>query len=373
MKKNNSNIDAFFTLLNAGLWEKSVWLIMFEPLDFEALYKLAEAQSVVGLLAAGLEHVKDRIVTKQEALPFLKKVVSQENRNTAMNFFIEKLIGEMRDAGIYTILVKGQGTAQCYERPLWRAAGDIDLFMDAKNYEKAKCFFSKKNKYTEVEGIYTKHLGISIDSWTVELHGTLRCGLSARIDRELDHIQSDTFMNGRVRTWRNGDTDVFLPGPDNDVIFVFTHILKHFYKGGIGLRQICDWCRILWFFRDTIDRSLLESRLHTMGLLSEWRSFAALAVNYLGMSADAMPLYVSSERWDRKSRRICDFILEVGSFGKNRDLSYYKKFPYVVRKTISLFRRLNDMVRHAFIFPLDSVLFFPQIVINGLRSAARGE
>ena len=26
-----------------------------------------------------------------------------------------------------------------------------------------------------------------------------------------------------------------LPSANNDVVFVFTHFLKHFYKGGIGL------------------------------------------------------------------------------------------------------------------------------------------
>ena len=48
----------------------------------------------------------------------------------------------MREAGIYTVLVKGQGVGQCYERPLWRSCGDVDLFFDAENYEQAKAFLS---------------------------------------------------------------------------------------------------------------------------------------------------------------------------------------------------------------------------------------
>ena len=41
------------------------------------------------------------------------------------------------------------------------------------------------------------------------------------------------------------DVQVFLPAPDCDVVFLFTHILHHFFFEGIGLRQFCDLCRFL--------------------------------------------------------------------------------------------------------------------------------
>lgn len=372
MDKKDS-ISAFFALLKSGLWEQSVQLLPYEPLDFDALYQLADDQSVVGLLAAGLEHVEDRKVTKPEAVAFLKKVFSLETRNSAMNSFIENVVLRTRQAALYFLLVKGQGIAQCYERPLWRASGDIDFFLDSKSYKRGESFLKEEYGVSTKEEVFTKHIGMTIGSWTVELHGTLRCGLSPRIDRVIDRVQADTFENGNVRTWRDGDTDVFLPGPDNDVIFIFTHFLKHFYKGGIGLRQICDWCRLLWTYQKSIDKNLLEHRLKAMGLMSEWRAFAAFAVGSLGMPKEAMPLYNSSVRWARKAQRIQDFILEVGNFGHNRDMSYYQKYPYVVRKAISFGQRCGDIARHAAIFPLDSIRFFPNIVWNGVRSVARGE
>ena len=67
------------------------------------------------------------------------------------------------------------------------------------------------------------------------------------------------------------------------------------------------------------------------------------------------------------------FILEVGNFGHNRDMSYYDKNPYVVRKSISAWRRVKDLCRHARIFPLNSFRFFFGIMFNGVRSAIRGE
>lgn len=373
MQSSSSSIDAFFALLKAGLWERSVQLLPYEPLDFEALYRIADEQAVVGVLAAGLEFVEDRRITKQEAMPFLKGVVSTENRNSSMNKYIESLVIRMRRVGIYSLLIKGQGVAQCYARPQWRASGDIDLFLNSQNYKKAKDYLSSIGDSVEPEGIYSKHLGIKIDSWTVELHGTLRCGLSKAIDNELDAIQDDTFISGNVRTWRNGETDVFLPAAGNDVLIIFTHILSHYLKGGIGLRQICDWCRLLYAHRDSIDIAVLRQRIQNMRLMSEWKAFAAFAVNYLGMPPEMMPLYDSSQQLTKKAYFIRSFILKVGNFGKKRDMSYYDKYPYIVRKIISFGRRIGDLCRHVKVSPIDSLRFFPSIVFNGVRSATRGE
>lgn len=366
-----NQLALFWDLLRSGLWEQRVRITTYEPIDFAALYDMADSQAVVGLIAAGLEHIEDRKVVKAEALPFMKKVFYLEGRNEGMNQFIAGLISYIREAGIYALLVKGQGLAQCYARPQWRSSGDVDLLLDESNYAKAKRALKPLASSHNVEGKYVKHFGMTMDSWTVELHGTLRTELSSRIDRCIDKVQEDTFTKGDVRVWRNGETDIFLPSANSDLIFVFTHIIKHFYKGGIGLRQICDWCRLLWTFRDSIDRDLLEGRLREMGLVSEWKAFGAFAVDFLGMPAEAMPLYDASAVWSRKARRIQSFILAVGNFGQNRDLSYYQKYPFLIRKTISLGQRLGDLVRHAFIFPLDSLRFLPNILFHGLEAVVR--
>lgn len=68
-----------------------------------------------------------------------------------------------------------------------------------------------------------------------------------------------------------------------------------------------------------------------------------------------------------------EFILEVGNFGHNRDMSYYGRYPYVARKAISAWWIVKDLCRHARIFPLDSLRFSAAIMFNGVRSAVRGE
>lgn len=369
----DKNQQAFFALLRAGLWEKEAQLAPYGEIDFSAVLDLAEEQSVVGLLAAGIEHVVDKKPQKRDVLQFIGRMVQLEQRNQAMNYFIGVLVEKMRKAGIYTVLVKGQGVAQCYERPLWRSCGDVDFFLDDENYERAKRLLKPLAASVEEEYVREKHLGMGIDPWVVELHGRLYSGLSGRIERELDDVLRETFGKGLVRCWKDGETEVPLLAVENDVFYVFTHILQHFYKGGIGLRQICDWCRLLWMYRSELDVAKLEGRLRLAGLMTAWRAFGAFAVEYLGMDAAAMPFYSDAVKWKRKASRIRDFVLMSGNFGHNRDHSYFEKYPYLMRKCVSFGRRVGDLARHARIFPIDSLRFSPAMLVNGIRSAVNGE
>lgn len=376
--------NVFFELLRAGLWGEGNPDIRIDgTTDWQEAYRIATEQSVLGLVLAGLEH-SDIKPPKELLLQWIGEVQLIEQRNKAMNVYIAELIEEMRSDGIYTLLVKGQGLAQCYNRPNWRSSGDVDLLLSKDNYEKAKAFILPKGVLTEPEEAGKKHLAMQVGQWAVELHGTLRVGLSARVDRMLDKVQYDIFYGGQVRSWMNGRTQVFLPAANEDVVYVFAHILQHFYKGGIGLRQICDWCRLLYTYRDSLNYGLLEQWIKQAGLMSEWKVFGALAIEYLGFSMDFMPLLdVRCKKEDgrceidanlrKKADKVCEFILEVGNFGHNRDNSYFQKHSYFVQKCISAWRRVKDLCRHATIFPLSSVRFFFGIMHNGIVSAVRGE
>ena len=365
----------FFELVKTGLWEgvnDNLDHNLYEDVDWNEVQRLAEEQSVVGLVAAGIDvfktHVPGFKVAKADAMQFIGQTLQLEQRNQAMNCFIGMLVEKLRKASINTVLVKGQGVAQCYEKPLWRSCGDVDLFLDAENYRKAKVFLAPLAAHVEEEDATRLHLGMTIDPWVVELHGTMRGGLSGRINSCLDDVQRDVFINGGVRTWDNDGVDVFLPNPDNDVIIIFTHFIGHFYVGGIGLRQICDWCRLLWMFRSDIDSALLERRLQWMGLMAEWKAFAAFAVEYLGMPEEAMPFYAPSASFQNKARWICRLILRSGNFGHNQDQSYRSRYPRLLEKSITFFRRFGEFVRLSTIFPGNAPRFFVTYVCGRTKA-----
>ena len=365
--KLDNNQQAFLALLRAGLWEQDIQLSQYEPIDFSKVYLLAEEQTVVGLIAAGLEHVIDIKIPQDVALSFAGDALQQEQQNMAMNAFVSEQTERMRNLNIDAILVKGQGIAQCYERPLWRTSGDVDFFLTHDNYNRAKSYFDSICLRSEKEVLREKHLSYNIGEWVVELHGTLHNSLSKRINKGLDIIHQDIFYAGEVRSWLNDGVSVFLPSANNDIIIVFTHFITHFYVGGIGLRQICDWCRLLWTYRDTINKGLLEGRLKKMGLMSEWEAFASLAVEYLDMPQEAMPYYKKTNRNSRRASRIIRRILVTGNMGHNLDQSYRFKYSNSQGRVITLFRRMKEAWQLSKIFPLNAPRFFISYIFNKVK------
>jgi hypothetical protein len=363
----DNNTQAFLALMRAGLWEREVQLSEFPNVDYNEVYRLAEEQSVLGLVAAGLEHVPDVKVPQDVALTFVGYALQLEQRNTAMNQFLSVLCENIYQTGLSPILIKGQGIAQCYERPLWRASGDIDLLFSIQQYEKAKEVLAIYSTTPPQENLETYECCFTIQNWVVEIHGSLHCLITQQMDRLLGFIQEQACSKKNFRIWKNGSSDIVLPSIDDDIIVIFTHIIKHFFRGGIGMRQICDLCRLLWNYKNDIDRGALYRRLVELDLITEWKAFASLAVDYMGLCKDSMPLYDASNKWKKKADRIFYIIMKGGNFGHNRNVSYQHKYPILIRKAVSLAYLTSDSVRNFFIFPADSVHSWVTMIMNKLK------
>ena len=369
----NNTQTVFLELVKAGLCGNGNLDIRIDgTTDWQKVYRLATEQSVIGLVLAGLEH-SDVKPPQILLLQWIGEVQMIEQQNKSQNEYVGKLIEKLRKEDVYALLVKGQGIAQCYERPLWRSSGDIDLFLSGRNYGKAKKILMPLATSIDEEDTQELHLGMEINSWSVELHGTLRSCCMSRMDKVIDEAQNDVFYGGNVRSWLNGKVQVFLPAVDSDVIFIFTHILKHFFNGGIGLRQICDWCRLLWTYKDSMNCGLLESRIRMMGLMTEWKTFAFLAVNTLGMPEQAMPFYSSKTRWKRKADQLMTVILKTGNFGHNVDRSYINEAGLAKRKLITACRGTVDSFSHVTIFPIDTITIRFNLLWKAIWAVIRGK
>ena len=370
MRNSENTRIAFLELVKAGLWGNGNPDIRIDgTTDWQEVYRLATEQSVLGLVLAGLEH-SDVKPPKVLLLQWIGEVQMIEQRNKAMNAFVSETIDTLREQDIYALLVKGQGIAQCYEKPLWRPSGDIDFFLSKDNYGKAVSFF--KNRYSNYKdgGRYSQEYAFYTDQWMIEVHGSLRTCLSSRIDTVVDTVQKSVFYGGNVRSWDNNGTLVFLPAPTEDVFLVFTHFIKHFYKEGMSLRQVCDWCRLLWTYRESLNYGNLELWITKCGLMGEWKAFYNLASRYLSMPDLGLRLtgvesatsrhssnkfgsahdsiadfMVCDSRYDKKAEKLMEFILGGYSGNKIKDtLQIAKIFPWkALRYSPSIFLNVNWM------------------------------
>ena len=203
----DNNHQIFFELLKAGLWggQSLVTGSKFQvpsEVDWEKVYQLAQEQSVQGIVLQGIEELKAKGielgVPKVLLLQWIGEVQVIEQRNKEMNVFLASLSNKLKAAQIKALLVKGQGIAQCYEHPLWRACGDVDFLLDNENYEKGKDFLSGIAQDVHKENDFDEHFSVILDGWDVELHGSMRSMLPEKTDAFIDEIQKEAFEQNDI-------------------------------------------------------------------------------------------------------------------------------------------------------------------------------
>lgn len=387
-KVDDVNVRAFLALAATGLWGRSVKNAFEEwgRVDWDRVIQLAREQALVGIVASAfdagdlgfeLQDGMDRSLSKALA----KKVYSIEQRNLKMYSFVEKLFEKFEANGLHPVLLKGQGVAQSYLNPLRRNPGDVDVLLAPGEYEIARMLLLDKASKVIADCFDIKQTALVLSGFIVELHGALRLFLGKKIEAEMDSLHNQIFAQQKFRTVDfsgligspESGYKVKLPEINIDVLYVFCHILQHFFTGGIGLRQVCDLCRLLYCYRDEIDKIWLKSELQKLGFMAEWKAFGAMAVDYLGMKAEYVPFYDLSSKWHRKARRIMAYILSTGNMGKNRDQSYKKKYPYLVKKLISLTKIISNFWHLARIFPGNAALVSFKGVREGMTDLADGQ
>ena len=140
MPKFSSQELFFLSLVRSGLWGGEPAYPVTSDGDFvpdrKVISKLAEAQTVVGLVGEGMGSLPQKTATeewnlRQEALqPMIVQAYRTERRNAEMDAFLAKLMTKLREEGIIALVVKGQAVGHLYANPSVRQAGDIDLFLD---------------------------------------------------------------------------------------------------------------------------------------------------------------------------------------------------------------------------------------------------
>ena len=177
----------FFSLLRAGLWNEVPDAGLFGvDTDWEALYKLAYEQTVVGHVTDGINRLPRAVLpAREERLdPFLGDLLLTQQRNGALDRFIPVLFRALKAFPV--LLIKGQGLARDYQDPTRRQPGDIDLLLQPQDYEAAKAILlSKATKVLEeLPEIY--HQGMKFKSIEVEIHGAVSTLMSPALYRRLN-------------------------------------------------------------------------------------------------------------------------------------------------------------------------------------------
>lgn len=374
---NHSNtIEQFFALIRSGLWGGKAASSPFDGgADWEALLRLASMQSLTGIFADGAGTLPRELMPPAETARRLFVTVESIRRaNRRLDAVLAELEAGLRREGIEGILLKGQGVARAYLHPELRMCGDIDLYPGKGDAYLRCCEIVRSLGESEGrEDESEKHFHFNRRGCSIEIHSHVMLAADPFVNRRLQRWTDEMLDDpSKLRHVEINGVEVNLPPVDFDAVFILQHIANHLLKGGIGLRQLCDWSRYLHVHAAEIDRARLGNNLRTFRLMNCWQLFGWLAVNRLGLPEAEMPFY--SPRHEKRALRCLRIILRKGNFGqydkaarRNLDINF------ILRKMQTCLIVIGQHAELLRVIPAEVLRHLPWYLLDGIKRLFTGK
>lgn len=325
MKPMKKTQTQFLELLRAGLWGVPVNPENFKPdsVDWKTVLRIAREQTMLVVVADGIETLpKESWPEKDFMMKLAMMRLRTEYVHRLLNLTIAQIVNALDAEGIHSVLLKGQGIAQNYLRPESRACGDIDLYTGNRGYQRAFDIIESLNeeqvRKKPVESEHHMHTSLNgveveIHRYASFLHGTR---LNENFHKWTQENIDDLFGSDKLGIWDNDGTAVFLPPATFNALFVLHHAVRHMTLEGVGLRQICDWTMFLHKSHAQVDVEVLGRKLKELQMVRIWQEFGRLAVNFLGLPVEELPLAPKDIAPTRKTYMLLRHIFISGNFGR---------------------------------------------------------
>lgn len=334
-------IKQFFELLRSGLWKYSADVSLFtdNQILWDKIYTLSRQQAVLGLVFDGIQTLPTQLhPSKQLHLKWSVEVIQIEDGNKYLNKIIRELFLIYQQAGLSPILLKGQGIASLYNNPDRRQFGDIDIYIGTEQFDLANQLI-KENGGEENGPNNFKHASFMYKGASVENHRYIERPSNPRsraiffdfINKELkDKRSSSIIENHNIQT----------PSLAFNAAYILIHALYHHFRGGVGLRQLCDWSHVLNQIDEKTDLTFISELFEQMKIYNGAKSFAYIATDYLGLRKDRLS-FLKIENMEIGGEKLLQDILRGGNFGQYEESLSNKPLNFWKRKKISFFRTLR--------------------------------
>lgn len=344
----------FFALLQSGLWGTSIDETLFAaPIDWETIFRWSVEQTVIGVVGDGISNLSPGKRPSQQLLQkWMMHIILIEKANRKMNEVLGTLAHLFREHNIRFWVLKGQGMAENYPQPLHRQSGDIDLLVDASNYEKAKELLLSLPHAGADQLMKRLHFSLSINDVEVELHGDINLAINATIKRHFRAWLSDTLYNPEPSAFMLAHNMIPVPSVNFNVVYIFIHLFRHYIGGGVGYRQLCDWMLYLHTNKEAIEQGKLKRTLEDFHLLKAWQVFGTLVVKTLNCPSEDIPFY--EPKYVEDACLICDEIFTLGNFGKLSKKFRNRPQNYWLRKCRSFYYNTSMQLHHFHLFPSET-------------------
>ena len=281
--------------------------------DWKVLYVIAKKQALIGVLFYGIRRLPKELAPEQKLL-MQWMVMAEQIRKQNIRLFQDsvKVCQNFENEGFANCILKGQGNALLYPDPYMRTPGDIDIYLTGGR----KRVMQYINKVCPNQVMRYHHVDFPVMKTAIEVHFTPSYMFfpvhNRRMQKWFGKVMDLQCSN--IVTLPDGYGEITVPTMSFNVIYILSHLYRHVFTEGIGLRQLIDYYFVLVKSEERRVKNLtaLQRELKYLGL---WK-FAG-AVMYVLHEALGVPKEKMIAPIDvNEGRFLLAEIMQGGNFGQ---------------------------------------------------------
>lgn len=284
-----------------------------DELDWNALYEFAKKHFIVGVLYTGLEKLP-----KEQRPPmairgnWYTRAEMIRELNASMNQNAITIYNQFKKDGLRGCVLKGQGVAALYPDPFRRNPGDIDIWVDAGRDEIVKYV----NSICPGQRLRYIHIDFPLIKGTdTEVHHTPSYMYAPWANRKLQKWFKEQANEQFTHMARlpGCSEEICIPTLSFNRIFMMSHMYKHLFSEGIGLRQLMDYYFLLKCGFTETERSKDIATIKHLGMYK----FASAVMYVLQKVLGLQDEFCIVEPNEKAGEFLLSEILISGNFGEN--------------------------------------------------------
>lgn len=363
----NSQQIIFFDFLQFCIESREETPPSIKNANWNEQYSIAKKQALVGVLFHGIKRLPKEFAPNTDLL-MQWMGMAQKIRQQNIHLFMDsvKVCKNFKQEGFRNCILKGQGNALLYPDPYMRTPGDIDIYLAGGR----KRVMEYIDKVCPNQVMRYHHVDFPVMKTAIEVHFTPSYMFCPKHNRRMQRWFGEVMdlQCSNVLTLPDGYGEIVVPTVNFNVIYILSHLYRHVFTEGIGLRQLLDYYYVLMAWKhDEKALMYVQNMIDYFGM----KKFAGGIMYVLHYVFGLPPSKMIAPMNEQEGKFLLDEIMRGGNFGQYDTRLGSKDDEGKVHRYFRMNLRNLRFVKHypmeALSEPLFRTWFAVWKKINGIR------